>query len=258
MIVHKICPLDPGSKSIDRPTMSRQLLETLNGDKKGLLAGWLKAQAEIEPRIAWYPSAGPDVCDLVFLSAEGDGPQAPNIFLHTDHSDLSARNPNESAPTPVIHARGGVFLVAPPPPPPPCFTNYFEAENYRIHIHAWESLGNAKGPAIYFFILRFESRNGPPKSFDRPLIHVASENRKFCDLMRAQQARISHVIVKNYGAGFGGGTGIGPEWIINELIPLGVEVVSANTLRDDLGRLGWGDYRSQYWGNDEMTWYRRP
>jgi len=46
--------------------MSRKFLEMLNGDRKGPFSRFL-AKAGPEPAICWYPSAGQDFRDVLYL-----------------------------------------------------------------------------------------------------------------------------------------------------------------------------------------------
>ena len=46
--------------------MSIEFLQSLNGHNRGALRNWLD-RLDHEPRIAWYPSAGEDFRDLMYL-----------------------------------------------------------------------------------------------------------------------------------------------------------------------------------------------
>lgn len=70
----------------------KQFLYHLNGDKTGTFRKWLDG-FKGEPRVAWYPSAGEDFRDLLYLTqkyseinpASKPEPPQPDIFLHTDY-----------------------------------------------------------------------------------------------------------------------------------------------------------------------------
>ena len=72
--------------------MSRKLLEALNGGSRGAFRSWLD-NFQGEPRIAWYPSAGEDFRDTLYLHpnfaklvpSTQTEPSSPDIFLHTDY-----------------------------------------------------------------------------------------------------------------------------------------------------------------------------
>src|SRR5271166_4568689 len=67
--------------------MSLQLLRELNGDRRGSVFRWMES-LEAAPRIAWYPSAGGDFRDLLFLHPRlqcEPEPVVPDLFLHTDY-----------------------------------------------------------------------------------------------------------------------------------------------------------------------------
>ena len=67
--------------------MSRKLLLSLNGEKKGELQKFLNKNKK-EPRIAWYPSAGQGFRALLYLDpsysqinpASESEPKSPDIF----------------------------------------------------------------------------------------------------------------------------------------------------------------------------------
>jgi len=52
--------------------MCKQFLKELNGDRKGKFAGVIRDLPD-SPRIAWYPSAGVDFRDLLYLSSQYSG-----------------------------------------------------------------------------------------------------------------------------------------------------------------------------------------
>lgn len=72
--------------------MSIEFLKSLNGHNRGALRDWID-RLDREPRIAWYPSAGEDFRDLMYLHprfrqrspAMQPEPPAPDIFLHSDY-----------------------------------------------------------------------------------------------------------------------------------------------------------------------------
>jgi hypothetical protein len=72
--------------------MSLQVLRQLNGNKNGHFKKWLDS-FDTNPTISWYPSAGEDFRDLLFLNNEymssKSGTQTewkqPDLFIHTDY-----------------------------------------------------------------------------------------------------------------------------------------------------------------------------
>jgi hypothetical protein len=71
--------------------MSLELLNALKGQTKGAFHRYLES-LHGEPRIAWYPSAGDDFRDLLYLSTAYSKwnpvehePSPPDFFLHTDY-----------------------------------------------------------------------------------------------------------------------------------------------------------------------------
>jgi len=73
--------------------MSRRFLEELNGDRDGAFRSFLD-RTKPEPDICWYPSAGEDFHDVLYLDrayarlhpASGPDESFPDIFIHTDHN----------------------------------------------------------------------------------------------------------------------------------------------------------------------------
>ena len=71
--------------------MSLNFLKRLNGKKRGGFSKYLKSLDPV-PRIAWYPSAGHDFRDLLYLNPAycrlkptKNDPKPPEFFLHTDY-----------------------------------------------------------------------------------------------------------------------------------------------------------------------------
>ena len=82
--------------------MPLKLLNELNGNRRGAFRKYLNS-LEHEPRIAWYPSAGHDFRDLLYLNPEycrlnpvKMEPILSDFFLHTDYyswgSSIFTRN----------------------------------------------------------------------------------------------------------------------------------------------------------------------
>ena len=80
------------SDSSTRPSGWWKKSSVLAGTLNGPFRRWLNA-FDGEARIAWYPSAGEDFRDLLYLSSRfsdhspvtGPEPRHPDIFLHTDY-----------------------------------------------------------------------------------------------------------------------------------------------------------------------------
>jgi len=200
--------------------MSRQLLESLNGNHQGLFRDYLDS-LESEPRIAWYPSAGEDFRSLLYLSKQYSDrnpskdvePQAPNLFLFTDYF------PWETS----------TFLDN---------RTIYDDDNTSIRVTAIEELprislplheeivdfpegGSALNRVVFMYVHVTSHLLG---EFDAPVLYVFSENEAFyCNAMVPHNARLSHIVRIRYGGGLGGGKASGA-WIDNTLGQLGCEV----------------------------------
>jgi len=192
------------------------------------LQPWL--QSKSCPRIAWYPSAGHDVRDLLYLNqryVEAEfanfenpeaAPSAPDIYLHTDYS----------------HAFLDAILEA---------GVLFEDEHTEIEILKSEELPKCpldrapelitdpeRNPAsdrVFFLELEVRSGRRPERQLGTwkvPMLYAFVENTAFCcERMLALHAQISHIVRIRYGGGFGGGRANGT-WILNTLSKLQCEV----------------------------------
>ncbi len=202
--------------------MSLLFLETLNGENQGPFRRWLDSRSHT-PRIAWYPSAGTDLRDILYLSAayaghlpplSADEPSCPDLFLHTD-----------------MGAPGNVKFVTE--------LIAFEDPRTRIRVVEWEELPRCELPMrpelvafhegtelshrVFFFQLAVESRH--LGEFTVPLLYVFAENAAFCALrLLPLQARITHLVQVRYGHSLGGAND-SPGWLLGQLETLGVKLV---------------------------------
>lgn len=199
--------------------MSKQLLLDLNGNKRGDLYNWIKNHPE-EPRIAWYPSAGEDLRDLLYLHPKFaelnqecvKDPEPPNIFLHTDYFPWSTSQ----------------FLDH--------FSVHYD-DMTSISVQSIEELprcdlpldqrivhfpdgSNATGRAIFTVLSINSNKLGV---FEQPLIYVFAENSAFCaQKILPNMGKISHVIKHRSGGGHSGGNASG-EWLLNVLAKIECE-----------------------------------
>lgn len=199
--------------------MSRELLLHLNGNKNGSFRKWLDA-FDGEPRIAWYPSAGQDFRDLLYLNrafssrfpATGVEPPPPDIFLHTDYfpwSDSTFLDSRE------IHVddRTRLFLRSMEELPrcdlplDPKIVDFPEGSH-------------ATGRVLFMDIQVHSSVLG---SFSVPVLYAFAENGVFCaKKILAKHGRISHVVHVRFGGSLGGGKASGV-WLLNVLRQLHCE-----------------------------------
>lgn len=201
--------------------MSKKFLLDLNGNNDGMFRRWL-TDFKGEPRIAWYPSAGEDFRDLLYLSARYSKhkpaaqkePSSPDIFLHTDYFPWSNSTFLDDR---LIHLD----------------------EHTKVSVRGIEELprcdlpvdgrivdfpqgSTATGRVIF---LKIEVQSDVLGKIEVPVVYAFAENAAFCaQRMLPQKARCSHVVYVRFGGGCGGGgksTGI---WLLNVLRKLHCEV----------------------------------
>ena len=206
--------------------MSRQLLNNLNGDKKGAFHRWLST-FKGEPRIAWYPSAGEDFRDLLYLNpkfaqlnpALADEPTHPDLFLHSDYypwSTVSSFLDKE-----VINFDNKTRITVKSIEELPRCDLPLDPE-----IVDFPKGSHATGRALFFEV---EVSSRILGSFSCPVIYVFAENSAFCaERILPSNGKFSHIIHIRYGGGCGGGgksTGI---WLLNILERTGCECFVTN------------------------------
>jgi hypothetical protein len=200
--------------------MSRELLLDLNGNRNGRLRAWLD-RFEGTPRIAWYPSAGQDMRDLLYLSPQyasrfpgtEPDPRCPDIFLHTDYfpwrdsTFLDSYQVHDDGRTSVriAHIEQLPRLDLP-------------LDRQLVHIPEGSS---ATGRVVF---LELDVRSNLLGQFTVPLIYAFVENSAFCALkLLPNRAAISHLIHVRYGGGVGGGGSASGIWLLNVLRQLKCE-----------------------------------
>ena len=203
--------------------MSLKFLKALNGDNQGAFCDWLRPwlQSKDCPRIAWYPSAGGDFRDLLYLNQRyvdanfkkpNEAPQEPDIYLHTDYLYSSF---NYQPLFDSIRSGTGVL---------------FKDQFTEIEILKSEELSRCpleRAPELILdtkpheasdrvFFLELEVRSGsrPTRQLGTwkvPLLYAFVENTAFCfERLRPLDARISHIIRIRFGDGYASGTWILP------------------------------------------------
>jgi len=202
--------------------MTTLFLDAMFGRPTGPARQWLAGLSR-EPRIAWYPSAGEDFRDLLYLSEEyarcfpsGQAePAPPDLFLHTDFSSRWSR----FLDTAVVH----------------------QDERTTIRVEAIEELPRCDLPLdarivefpewrvatgrVLFLLLRVTSAR---LAMDRvvPVLYASCENAAFCaERLLPLGARCSHVVRIRYGGGFGGGGRSSGHWILRNLDRLHCELL---------------------------------
>jgi hypothetical protein len=203
--------------------MSLELLEKLNGDRSGSLHRWIDA-LHSDPRIAWYPSAGNDFRDLLFLHTQlhhEQEPAVPDLFLHTDYWmspdwDFSVgRVLHDDGRTSVIIAEVQ-DLPRQDLPLDPRLVDFPEAR-------AWT------GRVLFMRLLVNSTKLG---TFERLVLYAFVENAAFIGLIaRPARAVFSHLIHVRYGVAFGGSKSAGG-WLQHTLTTLGCEVFISDGCTD--------------------------
>ncbi len=201
--------------------MSRALLQNLNGSNTGNFHRWLE-NFHGEPRIAWYPSAGQDYRDMLFLHekyattmnpAFKPEPQAPDIFLHTDYFPWSSQSPL-FLDNPILHADSRTKITVKSREELPRCDLPLDR-----HIVAFPQGGAATG-RVFFLELAIDCYWG---TFSVPLLYAFVENAAFCaQRMIPHHAALSHIVHVRYGAAFGGSKSTGM-WLIHTLCRLQCE-----------------------------------
>jgi len=220
--------------------MPLDLLAPERRSAEGPLSRWLRSLGR-PPRIAWYPSAGGDFRDLLYLSPAYrashplavEEPALPDLFLHTDHwpFDPPGWLPQYGA---AFSERGDACFPSGASPPS---TLVFSDTRTRISVLESEELARIDlpvprelvsfsepkphhGRALFLWVEVQSERFG---RWQAPLIFAFVENTGFCvDGLLTSGRPISHVIHVRYGGGFGGSLASGA-WLRSVLGRLGCE-----------------------------------
>jgi len=201
--------------------MSKKLLFSLNGNNNGAFRRWLD-NFDGEPRIAWYPSAGEDFRDLLYLHptyskinpASKPEPQCPDIFLHTDYFPWrTSRFLDHST----IHKDSRTLIsVKSIEELPLCELPLDEM------IVDFPKGSHATGRVLF---LEIEVHSTVLGTFTTPLIYAFVENAAFCaDHILPQNSVFSHIVHVRYGGGLGGGGKSNGIWLLNILQQVQCEV----------------------------------
>lgn len=201
--------------------MSIEFLHSLNGRNCGAFRQWLD-RLDHEPRIAWYPSAGEDLRDLMYLHpgfgelslAAQPEPPAPSLFLHSDYFPWTSSR--------FLDSRWAYWDDR------TCISVQAIEELPRLDLPLDPGIvhfpaGSAATGRVLFMQLEVGSdRLG---SFSVPLIYAFVENAALCATrMLPHQARVSHVVHVRSGGGLGGGGYTNGVWLLQSLQRLQCEM----------------------------------
>jgi hypothetical protein len=201
--------------------MSIEFLEAINGGADGRLRRFIELhRGGGSPRLAWYPSAGDDLRDLIYLSKEFAArnpgtlpdPAPPDLFVHTDgwlpsRFDAWGKRP--------AHRDSRTRI-----------TVLHRERLPDVSLPSFRDLIDERAPCsgrADFFELRVESQ--PNGVFPARLLYVEAENAAFCArYLLARRARVTHLVQVRYGQGEGGARTCGG-WLERFTEALGTEVV---------------------------------
>lgn len=222
--------------------MSKKLLLSLNGNNQGALHKWLSA-FNGEPRIAWYPSAGDDFRDLLYLNpkfselkpATTAEPETPDLFLHTDYFPWPTSTFLDSR---TIHLDSRTNVVV---------RSIEELPKCDIPLDKgivdFPQGSNATGRVLFLDVQVSSDLLG---TYSVPVIYAFVENGAFCaQRILPNNGIISHIVHVRYGGGCGGGGKASGIWLLNVLRSLGCECLVSD-----------GHYHRQ--SGDERTYALHP
>lgn len=211
--------------------MSLDLLKALNGSNDGSFARFIKRHKST-PAICWYPSAGADFRDLLYLSrpyaayhlpTEPD-PAFPDLYLHTDYfpwgtPDFLNRQVLHIDSRTMIKLDAIEELPRLDLPLDPKFVQYPDA-----------------GPVTgRVFFLTLDVYSDPLQAcYKAHLLYAFVENAAFCSAMLLKhKACLSHVLHIRYGGGIGGGGSASGGWLRRVLHPLSCRIFITDGRHDD-------------------------
>lgn len=203
--------------------MPKEMLHSLNGTNNGAFRRWLD-NFKGEPRIAWYPSAGEDFRDLLYLHpkfpdiepASKPEPQPPDLFLHTDFFPWSTSTFLDSR---TIHLDNRTTVsVKSIEELPPC--------NFDLGLDSqivdFPRGSSATGRVLF---LKVKIQSDVLGEFSFPVVYAFVENAAFCaNKILPYNGRLSHIIHVRFGGGSGGGGKSTGVWLLNILQKVRCEV----------------------------------
>lgn len=201
--------------------MSRQLLNDLNGNRRGQLKRFLDG-FKGEPRIAWYPSAGEDFRALLYLHSSYSikkpplthEPQSPDIFLFTDYYPWEYSTFLDKR---IIYSDFNTTVY---------IEHIEELPDLKLPLHK-ELVDFPDGSKVtdkcIFLNIKITSNSLGIICF--PVIYAFAENETFfCKKLIPNGAMTSHIIHVRYGGGCGGGGKSSGIWLLNVLKKLNCEL----------------------------------
>lgn len=233
--------------------------------------------------ICWYPSAGSDFRALLFLSdwyykkrgvPMDEGQVLPELFVMTDYEGFCIHDGEQR-----IFGDASEQIVRGHCEPGSCLVHVaYKNTSTDIVVKRYEKLRdtglpfdfrlNHQGkPEVYnsAFLIEVEvvSRSYDEiRRYETSVLYAAAENKLFAEriLIRCG-VKMEYLVIINYGTGFGGGNGIGFEWMFDEYEELGIRyVVSNHAVRSYLAEYGTAGACPElrdFYGIDGVQWTRR-
>ncbi len=201
--------------------MSKNLLRRLAGNSHGAFKEFIDSFDD-EPRIAWYPSAGMDLRDLLYLHqnfslkfpANRPELELPQLFIHTDYFPWNHSGFLDSK---VIYSDDRTEMVV-----------QTIEELPRVDLPLDPKIvefpdGNAETGRVIF--LKIKVTSNVLGEYTLPLVYIFAENAAFCEHMALpENAKFSYIIHVRYGGGFGGGGKSTGSWLVPILLKLGCKI----------------------------------
>lgn len=210
--------------------MSLELLNRLNGSSRGKFQRYLDGLEGRCPRICWYPSAGEDLRDLLYLSphycTQANPPlpgmqdvEAPTLFLHTDYFPFDRSTFMDS---PILFSDDRTMVS---------LSNFEFLPNLALPVDPrlvdFPKGSHATNRAV-FGMAHVQSET-LHQAWDVPLLYLFCENTAFAvELAMPAHAKFSHIVRVRIGSGCGGGRSTGA-WMRHALQALGTEVLVHDT-----------------------------
>ena len=211
--------------------MSKQLLNKLNGSKKGELKRFIDSFDD-EISMAWYPSAGADFSSLaaIYLQTVASGLKQPDIFICSDYHASGDRqlegflfppNKYENDPADIGESRN-VYKYNNDDFKITCLTREL-LPSLHLPLHPeivefpdFKEVTFYNGEIVFLKVL-FHHPNYPLATIPIPVIYVHAENEAFAaEVLLPNHAQIDLIFHCVYGGGLGGGKARG-NWLVNIL-----------------------------------------
>lgn len=201
--------------------MSKQFLKILNGSNNGAFRRWLETCSD-EPRIAWYPSAGMDFRDMLYLRTDyarwfqhGMTEYAqPDLFVHTDYMP---RITDEVLAGKILHDSPTTRIT---------ILDYEDLPPLDLPLHKgiaqFREYHPDRGRVLFMNVAVQSCVLG---EYTVPLVYAIVENIAFCaEKVLPNGGHFSHVLrVRHGGGGCCGGSATGV-WMENILDALRCEI----------------------------------